>query len=299
MVSGMTARHELQLPDGRTLEVYENGAPDGVPAIYHYGTPGCGTPYRPAGRLAAERGIRLVTYSRAGYAGSTRHLGRSVASIAADVAAMLDALGAERAYTLGASGGGPHALATAALLPDRIIAAATIGSVAPYDAEGLDYLGGMGEENVDEFTAAADGPEALERFLDGPGAWVRSVTADDLVAAFGDLVAEPDRATLTGDYAEWLAANFRGSVASGIWGWFDDDMAFVRDWGFEMGEIGRPVTVWQGAQDRMVPFAHGQWLAKHVPGATARLLPEHGHLSLSVAAFGEILDDLVRTRPRD
>ena len=74
-------------------------------------------------------------------------------------------------------------------------------------------------------------------------------------------------------------------------------MAFTRPWGFDLDEIGVPVVVWQGGQDRMVPFAHGQWLATQVPGARPRLLPEEGHLSIAVASFGKILDDLLEDRP--
>ena len=97
---------------------------------------------------------------------------------------------------------------------------------------------------------------------------------------------------LTGRYAEHSAQGMRGAIAHGYWGWFDDDLAFVRDWGFDLDAIEVPVTTWQGRQDRFVPLAHGEWLAANVPGAKARLLDDHGHLSLAVAHFDLILDDL-------
>lgn len=286
-------RELLTLSDGRTLEVYQSGAIDGTPILFHYGTPSAGQPYQPFSDDAAERGLRMLTYSRAGYAGSSRNPGRDVASIAADVAAILDHVGAERCYTLGWSGGGPHVLATAALLPDRVIAAASIAGVAPYAAEGLDWTAGMGAENVQEFGASVAGPGELQPFLETAAAGLRQITANELVAGLGDLVSKADADAVTGEYGEWLASGFRASVSTGIWGWFDDDLAFVRPWGFEIASIRRPVAIWQGVEDRMVPFTHGEWLAAHVPGARSHLLQDHGHLSLGVAAMPEILDDLV------
>ena len=105
---------------------------------------------------------------------------------------------------------------------------------------------------------------------------------------------------MNGALGELLAASFRRAFANGVWGWYDDDLAFVRPWGFELASIRSPVSVWQGRQDLMVPFAHGEWLVEHVPTARARLRPEHGHLSLAVGSMGEILDDLLtaaRERP--
>jgi pimeloyl-ACP methyl ester carboxylesterase len=286
----------LALSDGRSLEVFVGGAEDGIPLVFHYGTPSSGRPYEPFLDLAAERELRLVTYSRAGYSSSTRNPGRSVGDIAGDVTAILDHLGAPRCYTMGWSGGGPHALACAALLPDRVIATSCAAGVAPYPAEGLDWMAGMGAENHAEFGAALADPDLLQRFLEHEGSWVATVTADRVAVDFGDLVSDVDRSAITGDFAEWLAVGFRESVSNGIWGWFDDDLAFVKPWGFELGAVSRPVDIWQGGQDRMVPFAHGQWLAQHVGSATAYLLPEHGHLSLAVASMGRILDQLTATR---
>ena len=294
----VSAYEQINLPlsDGRTLEVFVGGAEDGVPLVYHNGTPSSGHPYGPFLDLAAERGLRLVTYSRAGYSSSTRKPGRAVGDIAGDVSAILDRLGAPLCYTMGWSGGGPHALACAALLPDRVVATASVAGVAPYPAEGIDWMAGMGVENHAEFGAAMADPDQLQRFLEHEGSWVATVTADRVAADFGDLVSDVDRSAITGDFAEWLAVGFRESVSDGIWGWFDDDLAFIKPWGFELEAISRPVDIWQGRQDRMVPFAHGQWLSQHVASAAAYLLPEHGHLSLAVASMGRILDELIATR---
>lgn len=289
-------RIDLPLPDGRSLEVFVGGGADGVPVVYHNGSPSSGRPYQPFVDLAEARGLRMVTYARPGYSRSSRNQGRSVASVVGDIRAVLDHLGAASCYTMGWSGGGPHALACAALVPDRVIAAASVAGVAPYPSEGLDWMGEMGDENKMEFGAALQGPGELQAFLEEAGAWVGNATADGVAAGFGDLVSEVDVNAITGEFAEWLALDLRESVSHGIWGWFDDDMAFLRPWGFDPADITRPTAIWQGDQDRMVPFAHGEWLAQHVGSATAHLLSGEGHLSLAVTSMGKILDELLATR---
>ena len=283
----------ITTPDGRRLETYVSGPEDGTALVYHTGTPSGGPLFEQMVSAGVERGLRVVTWSRPGYAGSSRLPGRSVGQVADDVATVLDALGAERCYVAGESGGGPHTLATAALLPDRVIGAATIASVAPYGADGLDWLAGMGAENVEEFGAALDGPSALQAFLNRFAGSLASITPADVADSLGDLIPEVDRASLTGDFAASVAASLRASVSSGIWGWFDDDIAFVTPWGFDLAAIRVPVAVWQGKQDRMVPYPHGEWLAAHIPGAQLRLEPDLGHLSLEVEAFPRVLDELV------
>jgi pimeloyl-ACP methyl ester carboxylesterase len=264
-----------------------------TPLVVHHGTPGAGVPYEPFVQAAAARGLQYVAYSRPGYADAPRQEGRTVADCAADVAALLDELGADRCVTLGWSGGGPHALACAALLGDRVTRAAAVACVAPWDADGLDWQAGMGEENLQEFAAVEAGPDALRAFLDGARASLIGVTPEQVAASLGDLVGEADRRVVSGRFAEWLATSFRTAMATSSDGWFDDDIAFFRDWGFDLGAIDVPVTVWQGDDDRMVPFAHGQWVAAHVPGARAELRRGEGHISLLVDRFDEILDDLI------
>jgi pimeloyl-ACP methyl ester carboxylesterase len=287
------SKFSLALEDGRSLDVRVSGAPGGVPLVAHHGTPSSGRSYPPYAEAAAARGMRLVTYSRPGYAGSTRDPGRSVGDCAADTAAIVDHLGADRFYTTGQSGGGPHALACAALLPDRVISCATTAGVGPFDADGLDFLADMADENVEEMTAALEGASALEPYLESFAKVFADVTPDQLAAELGGLVSPVDVEALSGEFAEHATAMLKESVSTGVWGWFDDDVAFVSDWGFAIADIRVPVTVWQGAQDRMVPFAHGEWLAAHIPAAKAHLFQEHGHLSLVVSSFPDIVDDLI------
>ena len=288
----MTTRRHLAGPRGR-LEVEVAGPEDGETLIFHMGTPSAASMYAPLVELGAERGIRHVLYLRPGYAGSERCEGRAVADCVADVAAVADALGVERFYTAGRSGGGPHALATAALLPGRVMAAATIAGCAPSDAEGLDWLDGMGQENLDEVAAAEAGEQQLLVFLEPFRTKLMSASPSGLHAELGDLLSDVDRSVMTGEFAEYEVESTRAGLEHGVWGWFDDDMELMRDWGFELSDISCPVTVWQGAQDRMVPLAHGEWLAAHIPGARGRLLTDHGHVSLALSLYGEVLDDLI------
>jgi pimeloyl-ACP methyl ester carboxylesterase len=282
-------------PDGRSLELLVQGDPDGTLLIFHHGSPGSAAPFAPFDRAAAERRIALAFLSRAGFGDSSRQEGRRVLEAAADAAAIADHLGRETFLTTGWSGGGPHALACAALLPDRVLACATIAGVAPYDAEGLDWTAGMGEDNQVEYPLAARDPDASLEWLRPRAEAMAKIRPDEIVAELRSIISEVDAAQVTGAFGESLAASFRGAFRHGPWGWFDDDQAFVHDWGFDLASIRVPVSVWQGEQDLMVPFAHGEWLVRHVPTARARLHPEHGHLSLGVGAFGAILDDLLET----
>ena len=283
----------VTLPDGRSLEAVVQGADEGTLLVFHHGSPGSAQPFEPFHRAAAERGIVLAFYSRPGFGDSTRHEGRSVASAAGDVAALADHLGHDRFLAAGWSGGGPHALACAALLPDRVAAVATIAGVAPYDAEGLDWTAGMGEDNQVEYPTAVRDPDELLRWMEPHVEAMATIEAGQIVAEWRSLLSDVDAEQVTGQFGDNFAASLRSAFRYGPWGWFDDDLAFVRDWGFEVADIRVPVSIWQGRQDLMVPIAHGEWLAAHIPGARVHLRPEHGHLSLAVGAIGEILDDLL------
>ncbi len=296
MTDTSTSPIVVATPDGRDLDVYVAGPADGEVLFFHSGTPSAPLVYKPMVEQMAARGLRYVAFGRPGYGSSTRRPGRSVADVVDDTQTVLDHLGAERAWIMGWSGGGPHALACAALMPERCRGVATIASVAPYPAEGLDYLAGMGEENVEEFTAALEGPEALLVFKERNWPIFRAVTGDEVAESFGDLIDEVDRASLTGDFAEYIAASTREALRESYWGWFDDDMAMIKPWGFDVGAIRLPVHIWQGPHDRMVPYGHGEWLASHVGSAVPHLLDDQGHLSIAVAMFDRILDELVAAR---
>jgi pimeloyl-ACP methyl ester carboxylesterase len=287
----------LRLADGRILEYFAAGPEDGTPLVFHHGTPFAAVLFEPMVAAAARHGLRLVVHSRPGYAGSSPRPGRDVAAVVEDVTALLAELGADRFLTVGWSGGGPHALACAALMPGRCLAAATIAGVAPYDAEGLDWLDGMGAENIEEFGAATAGVEPLNAYLSAQVKSLASVRGEEIAAALGDLISDVDRRALSDDFADFSAAAFRKAVSAGVAGWREDDLAFIGDWGFDLTAVRTPVAIWQGAEDRMVPFAHGRWLAGHVAGATAHLRPTEGHLSLVLDKFDDIVADLAARLP--
>lgn len=282
----------VQLPDGRRLDVRVSGPEDGLPFVFHHGTPGAGTPLRSLERAAHARGLRVMMASRPGYGRSSRHEGRQVVDVVADTEAVLGALGASRCVVGGWSGGGPHALACAARLPGAA-AVLVIAGVAPFDAEGLDWLAGMGQDNLEEFGAAIKGPEPLRNLLQSLRVVLKDVSPSQIVASLENLLPEVDRAVITDEFGEDLAASFREAMRSGVDGWLDDDLAFVTPWGFGLEEISVPVALWQGSLDLMVPYAHGAWQAQRVPGASAHLVEGEGHLSIGVGAVDPMLDELV------
>jgi len=206
---------------------------------------------------------------------------------------VLDDIGAGTFVSIGFSGGGPHSIACAALLPGRCLAAASVAGVGPYGVDGLDFLAGMGPENVEEFGLTIQGEAALTPFLEKEAAALRDITGEQIVGALAGLISGADAAVLTGEFADSLAAGLRSAISNGIAGWRDDDLAFVADWGFWPDARSAPIAIWQGDQDKMVPFAHGQWLAAHIPGARAHLQPGAGHLTMTVTAIDAILDELL------
>jgi pimeloyl-ACP methyl ester carboxylesterase len=266
----------VKLRDGRALEVHELGEPDGFPVVYHHGTPGSGTLYE----RWLTPGVRLIAYDRAGYGGSSRKPGRTVADVVADITALADELRLERFATWGLSGGGPHALACAALLGERLVAAASVAGVGPWDTEGLDWLEGMGEGNKNEFDLVLAGEDALRPALDDERHGLLDVTADGLREAMAPHLGDADRNALTGELAAYFHGNMQHGLGAGPDGWLDDDLAFVRPWGFDVSSIERPVLVVQGGDDLMVPKAHGLWLAAHVRGCATRIDDAEGHLTL-------------------
>jgi pimeloyl-ACP methyl ester carboxylesterase len=279
---------QLHARDGRALEVHEEGDPSGLPVIVHHGTPASGLPYEPHVVLAREQAIRLIGYDRPGYGGSTRSAGRSVADCADDVTDLADALGLDRFATWGISGGGPHALACAALCDDRLVAAASLAAVAPYEAEGLDWLDGMGEENHVEFGKTIEGEDALRAYLEPEAEAMRGADPEDLRRLMETLLGEEDRALLTGRFASYMVASGAHGLHDGVDGWLDDDLAFARPWGFAVEEITRPVLLLHGEDDRFVPVAHGRWLAGRIPGVETRIDARDGHLTLLERRMREV-----------
>jgi len=271
---------DVTTPDGRTLRLYEEGASGGPVVLVHHGTPMSGFLFGPHVRDAEERGIRLVGYDRPGYGGSEAFPGRAVADVADDVRTIADALEVDRLAVWGLSGGGPHALACGALAADRVAAVGSLGSVVPIDAEGLDFLAGMGQTNLDEFGAALLGADALEEYLRREERDLTAATPEGVIAALEQMLTPVDARALSGEVGEYFANCMQEAVRPGLAGWRDDDLAFVKPWGFSLKEIRTPVTLWHGTHDLFVPIAHGEWLAARIPKVDAHLSDEDGHLTL-------------------
>jgi pimeloyl-ACP methyl ester carboxylesterase len=272
----------IEATDGRSLTVYDAGDPDGRPLLFHHGTPSSGAPFDRHVALARRQGVRLLSYDRAGYGESTRNAQRTVADVVPDVESIADALELERFATWGLSGGGPHALATAAGLPDRVVAVVAAASIAPPDRPELDLTEGMGEGNIVEFGLARQGEEALRPALERDFAGLGELDVSGLIEVMRPFLSDIDAAALDGELGAYLLDSFRRSVSRSVDGWVDDDLAFTRPWGFELESIRVPTLVVQGRQDLMVPWAHGEWLAQNLPSAEAWLREDEGHLTLFV-----------------
>jgi pimeloyl-ACP methyl ester carboxylesterase len=266
---------DLTLTDGRTLHFYDAPVDDArLTVFWHHGSPNVGAPPEPLLPASAERGIRWVSYDRPGYGGSTPRPGRDVASAARDVAAIADALGIDRFAVMGHSGGGPHALACAALLPDRVLATGCGSGMAPWGAEGLDWFAGFAPGGAAELRAAREGPAALERYL--------------ATSEFDPETFTPaDHAALNGEWS-WLLTVVNAAMAGGPGGFVADDVANVGSWGFDPTDIESPVLYLHGAEDRMVPSLHSEWLAGHTPKAELWLRPGEGHVSVLSSAVAAL-----------
>lgn len=272
-----TTEFDLDLPDGRVLHAHDTGAAHdpatrGPVVLWHGGTPNTGEP--PAPLLTP--GVRWIGVDRPGYGGSTRREGRDVASVAADVVAVLDHLGIERCVTLGHSGGGAHALACAALAPDRVVAALSISGLAPYDGS-PDWFEGIGPAGRASLGAAVAGRTAREAFVPGPD-------AIDFTAA--------DWQTLEGPWG-WFGPVVQRATANGPGGMVDDDLAGMGPWGFDLSSIPVPVFLLHGDADRVVPVGHAARVAAAVPGSSLRVVPGASHLSVlaeAPAALAELVE---------
>jgi pimeloyl-ACP methyl ester carboxylesterase len=270
--------HRVRAADGRTIAVAEWGAPDGVPLITFHGSPGGRISYWSDPSIDTRHGLRRITLDRPGYGDSSRHRGRSVADLVPDVEAITAALGIDRFAVSGGSGGGPHALACAALLGERVLRCLADVSIAPRGAEGLDWLAGMTEGNVAEFEAAVAGEAAIRTLTERARATIIERLAAGRVDFWGDdyVLSEADQAQQA-RHLDRLADQLLNGLAPGVDGWVDDELAFVKPWGFDVESIRVPVYLSYGRADTLVPSGHGDWLAAHIPGAFA-VVSAAGHL---------------------
>ena len=268
--------------DGRVLAFAVWGDPDGFPVMALHGTPGCRLERWPNEEVYQGLGVCFVTHDRAGYGRSSRRPGRRVVDEVDDVVLLADHLGFERFGVTGGSGGGPHALACAALLPERVVRATCRVGVAPLGQSGIEldaWLAGMDPENVKEFGWAMAGEDVLFVELEAEYARKAARVAVDPTTVLDDFdLSESDRAQLARPERVQITRESTAEQAlNGVGGWVDDDLAFVRQWGFEVDQIAVPVLVWYGASDVLVPPAHGECLAATVPGCVVKVDDVAGH----------------------
>jgi pimeloyl-ACP methyl ester carboxylesterase len=260
--------------------------------VAHLGSPNAGVLYERWVQDAASRGVTLVTYDRPGYGESSPFPGRTVADCVADVRAISQAIGFDRCAIWGFSGGGPHALACAALLDDLVAAAATIGSPAPL---GFDHFASRSDETRRDY----------ELFLSDRAAWEREghEQREQLLALSFEQFAEEwsagkspgDRTALHGEFGTWLHRAVRAGLAPGDEGWSEDDIAIFRSaWGFDPASIAIPVKVWHGLDDHFAPSENGHWLAENIPGVETDLREGDGHLNVAANRIGEVHEWLAR-----
>lgn len=268
---------EVTSPDGHCLAVEATGAPDGVPVFLMHGTPGSRSGIKPRGIVLYRLGVRLICYDRPGYGRSDRRTGRRVADAAHDVEIIADALGIDRFAVVGRSGGGPHALAVAAMLPARVTRAAVLVSLAPADAAGLDWYRGMGQSNTDEYQSADEDHRDLMVSLTGQADRLRR-NPESLIAFLERELADPDRRVVENvAMRRQLADSYAEAVRFGADGWIDDALAFRRNWGFDPASIRVPVRLWHGTVDQFSPVEHTRWLAERIPGAEVEVQAGQGH----------------------
>ncbi|HEY1487100.1 MAG TPA: alpha/beta hydrolase [Micromonosporaceae bacterium] len=264
----------LNRPDGRTL-AYEILGDPGDPVVFSiHGTPGSRLGMHPT-----VDGACVVAFDRPGYGDSDPQPGRDVAAVVGEVEALADALGAETFAVYGTSGGGPHALACAALLGERVTRVASLVGVAPSDALGEEWTTGMSPSNIEEFAAAAAGRDALSELLTPAGDEARANPA-----ALADMLAEelppPDVACLSDPRTrDSLVVCMSEGLRRSVDGWIDDDLAFCTAWGFDPATIVVPTLIWHGEDDVLVPVAHAHWLHRAIPGSRLVTVPNAGHLA--------------------
>ncbi|MEU4161497.1 alpha/beta fold hydrolase [Actinoplanes sp. NPDC026670] len=296
MSQDRVSRHQIETRDDRVLTFDVTGHPDGSPVFLLHGSPGSRIGPRPRGSVLYRLGIQLISYDRPGYGGSTRHPKRSVADAAGDIGAIADSLGLERFAVVGRSGGGPHALAAAARMPDRVSRTAVLVGIAPSDAEGLDWLSGMTDGNVREYeTADNDWPKHVERLRLLADRARRD--PEFMVANLRRQMTAPDRQVVD-DIAirRLLTETYVEAFAQGPFGWIDDVAAFRSGWEFQLSDVTGEVLIWHGADDNFSPVSHARWLAEQIPQAEVRIQASTAHFG-AVEVLPEVLHWLVAGRP--
>jgi len=279
VMAGASGMQTVAAADGRTLTIAEWGDPDGYPVFFLHGTPGSRFAGQANASAYANVGARVITYDRPGYGGSDRFRDRRVVDSVADVSAIADSLGIERFAVTGASWGGPHSLAVAARLPERVTRAACRAGVAPFDMPGFDWFAGMDAVNIDEIGWALEGEDVLAREIERmAAAWLERLANDP--SNVGEVeFSEADRAVMASpEQHEMTQRMLTEAFRHGVWGYVDDILCLIQPWGFDVTEIRVPTRVLYGLTDVLVPRQHGEWLGHNVPNAEIVIDEQGGHM---------------------
>jgi len=282
-------KRTVKTADGRRLATAVFGDPEGRPVFLLHGTPGSRIGPRPRSAILHRLGVRLICFDRPGYGESDRQLGRRVCDAAADVSAIADAFGLDRFAVVGRSGGGPHALACAALLAERVTKVAVLVGLAPREADGLDWLDGMTESNITEYEAVSNGYAAIAAVTKATADAVRANPAS-LLAKLQPELPDPDLRVVTDPgIRSLLQAAYAEALRMSPHGWIDDALAFYAPWGFDPASVTVPVLLWHGANDNLSPVSHAKWLARRIPSAAVVVQAGAAH-------FGaiDVLPDILR-----
>jgi pimeloyl-ACP methyl ester carboxylesterase len=267
----------VDMPDGRRIAVEEWGSPTGDPIFLLHGTPGSRLGPIPRPLVLYQLGIRLITFDRPGYGCSDRMVGRMVADIATDVRQIADFLRLQRFAVLGRSGGGPHALACAALLPDRTTRAAVLVGLAPSEADGLDWFADMTESNVEAYLAARNDGVGVMARLRPMADRMRRDPAQLVTSLYEELTQSDRRIVADVGIKRQLTENYAEAVRHSADGWVDDLLAFAAPWGFECESIKSPIMLWHGADDTFSPVGHSRWLGAHIRSSVVIVEPGSAH----------------------
>ena len=287
----------LTLPDGRVYGYEEWGDHGALPLFWIHGTPGGRLSRHPDVTLWRRLGLRVITVDRPGYGNSTPLPGRAVSHIAADVAAVADHLGLGRFAVHGGSGGGPHALAIAALLGDRVLACAAVCSGAPLEA---DEVAAMLEINQESYRIMTEqGRTGLTEFL---APWRERMLANPVAGLLAAMVDAPEQ-----DH-DWLARpdvrrvhaeSLTDALAPGLDGWVDDGMSMdAQPWGFDLAAISCPTQFWHSDDDANCPLSATRRLVDAVPGARLTIWEGQGHTAPSRNAEQVLTDLMVAAQAR-
>ncbi|HET7799027.1 MAG TPA: alpha/beta hydrolase [Humibacillus xanthopallidus] len=267
-------RSRVRLPDGRGLDVWQGGDPGGTPVLFLHGTPGGRLQGALGDGAAAKAGVRLVSFSRPGYGGSS-DAATTLASVARDAGAVADALAIDSFAVLGVSGGGPYAVAAAAVLPHRVRAVGVVAGLGPL----LELDPASAADPAVRAAVAGDDDGAIA-LLDATAAIRRGAGA---------------RGFVTPEILEPWTPSGRPGLPS-YRGASRDALAFAVGWDIDLATISAPVWLWYGDHDQQVPLEHGRWLHERLPTSTLVVREGAGHLATLMPYWHDILVTLTHDR---